>query len=330
MIVHFQWAILNRNNKLMPVTIAENSIDLLERGIEKLLYEAFLTHTSLYILGSGASARHSKMEPILVQTIVDKYYLGGSYDIDDKADNSLATNLIWRHMASHEDAFLKELSRKIPDSFIKTIINEEYAQLTPLSDNPEYQVFLLAKKGGTIIDMNYEGFSAQNLNNHHYVISMHGIANPMLAKFTKEIRKDILMWDLDMSKYSNINRYPGEKQTLDIIDPYKKHLINHVFPNLSWLVIIGYSFANTAMGLNDLALFELIKEYVEYYKKIKIIIINPNPESIAILFEKELNRTIIIPAYWNSLTRAIQLNRLILHKNNLRSILTDYYRFLEE
>ena len=133
----------------MPVTIAENSIDLLERGIEKLLYEAFSTHTSLYILGSGASARHSKMEHILAQTIVDKYYLGGSYDIDDTADNSLATNLIWRHMASHEDAFLKELSRKIPDSFIKTIINEEYAQLTPLSDNPEYQVFLLAKKGVT-------------------------------------------------------------------------------------------------------------------------------------------------------------------------------------
>ena len=138
------------------------------------------------------------------------------------------------------------------------------------------------------------------------------------------------MWNLDFSKYSNIKRYPGEKQTLDVIDPYKPYLINRVFPKLSWLVIIGYSFANTVTGLNDLILYELIKEYVEYYKKIQIIIINPNPDSIAVLFEKQLDRTTIIPAYWNSLTRAIKINRLILHKTNLRAILNDYYRFLEE
>jgi hypothetical protein len=76
-------------------------------------------------------------------------------------------------------------------------------------------------------------------------------------------------------------------------------------------------------------LYELIKEYVEYYKKIQIIIINPNPESVAVLFEKELDRVTILPTYWNSLTRAIQVNKGILHKNYLRSILHDYYRFLE-
>ena len=162
------------------------------------------------------------------------------------------------------------------------------------------------------------------------VIRTAQVANPVLAKFTKEIREDIVVWNVDMFKYSRISRYPGEKQTIDVINRYKAHLINHVFPKLSWLVIIGYSFANTAMGLNDFVLYELIKEYVEYYKEIQIIIINPNPESVAVLFEQELNRTTIIPVYWNSLTRAIQVNKLILHKHNLRTILRDYHRFLED
>lgn len=313
--------------------LTKNSVKdivLLEHGVAKLLYEAFPTNSSLYILGSGASARHSKMESALVDTIVEEYYKGGIYDVFDQTDNSLATNLLWRYMAIHEDVFLKELSRKIPDGFIKTRINEEYAQLTPLDDNPEYQVFMLAKKGSTIIDMNYEGFSAQNFKNYHHIIPMHGIANPDLAKFTKEIRHDILTWNLDMSEHSNIKRYPGEKQSNKIIAPYKSFLSKKVFPKLLWLVIIGYSFANTSSGLNDDVLYELIKEYVEYYKKIQIIIVNPNPEPIASLFEKELNRMIILPANWDTLTRAIQVSKLILNKNHLSDIMKNYYRFLEE
>jgi len=313
----------------MLITNASHDINLLEKGIEKLLCSAFFTSNSLYLLGSGVSSRHSKMEAALVQTTVEKYLWQGSIDIDDKTSSSLATTLLWRYMASHEDAFLKELSRKIPDGFIKAIVNEEYAQLTPLCDNPEYQVFLLAKKWSTIIDMNYEGFSTQYLGKHHYVISPHGVATPKLAKFTKEIRRNIAMYNLDMSKYSDIKLYPGEKQTNNIIAPYRPYLCSHVFPNLLWLVITGYSFANTGHGLNDIFLYELIKEYVEYYKKIQIIIINPNPESVAVLFEKELDRVTILPTYWNSLTRAIQVNKGILHKNYLRSILHDYYRFLE-
>lgn len=315
-------------NILMFIHASANDIDLLKRGVTKLLYEVFPTNNSLYLLGSGVSAQHSKMESVLVQSIVDKYYLGGSFFIEDQAGSSLAANLLWRYMAFHDDVFLKELSRKIPDGFIKTIINEEYAQLSPLNDNPEYQIFLSAKRGSTIIDMNYEGFSVQNLRNHHFVIPMHGLANPELAKYTRNIRRDIVMWDLDMSKHSEIKRYPGEKQTKKIIAPHELHLINKVFPKLMWLVIIGYSFANTGNGLNDLALYDLIKEYVKYYKKIQIIIINPKPEPVVVLFESELDRTTIIPAYWNSLTRAIKTNRLILHKNYLQDILRDYYRFL--
>jgi predicted Zn-dependent peptidase len=77
-------------------------------------------------------------------------------------------------------------------------------------------------------------------------------------------------------------------------------------------------------------LYEFIKERVEHYKEIKIIIINPNPESIAALFEKELkelDRVTILPAYWNSLTRSIKTNKLILGNNSTSQILRDYYRF---
>jgi hypothetical protein len=130
----------------MIIKSASRDIELLEKGVESLLCHSFITNHSLYLLGSGASARLSKMEYQLVQTIVTDYYAIGIFDIDDKANTSLAINLLWRHMAQHEDDFLRELAKKIPDNFIKARINEEYAQLTPLVDNPEYQVFLLARR----------------------------------------------------------------------------------------------------------------------------------------------------------------------------------------
>lgn len=52
-------------------------------------------------------------------------------------------------MTFQEDAYLKGVSSKIPDNFIMAIVNEEYAELKPLSDNPEYKNFLLAHKLST-------------------------------------------------------------------------------------------------------------------------------------------------------------------------------------
>lgn len=80
--------------------------------------------------------------------------------------------------------------------------------------------------------------------------------------------------------------------------------------------------------LNDAPLYEFIKERIEHYKKIKIMIINPNPEAVVVLFDKELDRVRVIPAYWDRLTRAISLNCFILHKEKLANILCDYFRFL--
>jgi hypothetical protein len=314
----------------MIVKSAQHDIELLEKGIESLLYHSFTTNNSLYLLGSGASARLSKMEYQVVQTIVTDYYAIGIFDIEEKANTSLAMNLLWRHMANHEDDFLRELTRKIPDNFIKARINEEYAQLSPHADNPEYQVFLLARKWSTIIDMNYEGFSAQYLSRYHHIINMHGIANQLLAKFTPKIREDIVLWGVDLSDHSNIKRYPGEKQTLETIKPFIPFLSNQIFPKLEWLVIIGYSFANTGDGLNDELLYELLNEYISHYKKIQIIIIDPKPEAIAMLFEKSMDRVKIIPAYWNALTRSIKINQFILQKNSFKKIIYDYYRCLEE
>lgn len=308
---------------------SQKEIGLLEKGVEHLLHNT-LPSNSLYLLGSGVSARHSKMEHQLVGQVVSDYYDGGFFEVDDKANDSLALNLIWRYMAYHEDDFLKDLSRKIPDNFIKTRINEEYAQLTPLHENPEYQVFLLARRGSTIIDMNYEGFSSQYLKHYHHIIDMHGTANPLLAKFTQEIKEDILVWGVDLSNYSNIKIYPGQKQTYEIIKPYIQFLTDHTFPNIQWIAIIGYSFANTGNKLNDEPFYELIIEHLAYFKNIRIMIINPNPEPVAVLFEKFMDRVIIVPAYWNALTRSIKINQFILRKNSLQKIIYDYYRSIEK
>lgn len=178
--------------------------------------------------------------------------------------------------------------------------------------------------------MNYEGFSSQYLKHRHHIINMHGTANPLLAKFTQQIREDILVWGVDLSSYSNIKIYPGEKQTFEIIKPYIQFLTDHTLPNIAWITIIGYSFANTGVKLNDEPLYELIIDYLAYFKSIKIMIINPNPELIAVLFEKFLDRVIIVPAYWNALTRSIKINQFILQKNSLRKIIRDYHRFIEE
>lgn len=310
-------------------SIKSNDINLLSVGISDLLYSVFPINRCLYILGSGASARHSKMESSLAKTIVEDYWSGGSFGIDDQSEDSLAIRLLWLHMESHEDAFFQELSRKIPDSFIKARVNEEYAQLKYTNDNPEYKVFLLAKRFSTIIDTNYEGFSAYYLRNYHHVIPLHGVANVKLAQFTKQIRDDILMWGVDLSKHTDIKVYPGEKQSGNFIGAYKNHLAD-IFSRMEWIIIIGYTFANMGSYLNDAPLFEFIKERVEHYKKIKIMIINPSPEPVAALFHKEMDRTTILPAYWDHLTRAISLNCFVLHREKTASMLRDYFRFLPE
>lgn len=308
-------------------SIKPNDINLLSAGISSLLYDVFPTNQCLYILGSGASARHSKMEVNLVKTIVEDYWAGGSFGVEDQSKDSLAIKLLWRHMESHEDSFVQGLSKKIPDSFIKARVNEEYAQLKYTNDNPEYKIFLLAKRLSTILDTNYEGFSAHYLKDYHHVIPLQGVANIKLAQFTKQRREDILMWDVDLSKYSNIKVYPGERQSDYVISVYKKHL-EDIFCRMEWLIIIGYTFANMGSYLNDAPLYEFIKERIEHYKKIKIMIIDPNPEPVALLFDRELDRTTIMPAYWDRLTRAIALNYFILHKEKLANILRDYFRFL--
>lgn len=122
-------------------SIKPNDINLLSAGISALLYDVFPTNQCLYLLGSGASARFSKMEVSLAKIIVEDYWSGGSFGIEDQSEDSLAIKLLWRHMAAHEDAFFQELSRKIPDSFIKARVNEEYAQLKYANDNPEYKIF---------------------------------------------------------------------------------------------------------------------------------------------------------------------------------------------
>lgn len=304
-----------------------NDVNLLRSGISTLLGNVFPTNQCLYILGSGASARHSKMESSLVQSIVEDYWSGGIFGIEDQLEDSLARKLLWRHMESHEDTFFQDLSRKIPDSFIKARINEEYSQLKYTNDNPEYKIFLLAKKLSTIIDTNYEGFSTFYLKNYHRVIPLHGVANVKLAQFTKQIREDILLWDVDLSKYSNIKLYPGERQNNHFIGAYKNYL-DDIFSRMEWLIIIGYTFASIGSDLNDSPLYEFIKERVEHYKKIKIMIINPIPEPVAALFDKELYRTTILPAYWDRLTKAIFSNYFILHREKIVNVLRDYFRFL--
>lgn len=306
------------------------NLELFERSVETLLRHAFSTNHSLYLLGSGVSARLSKMEKQAAETIVSIYNDIGHFHVNDMPSDSLANRFLLRHMSNHKNELFRELTKKTPNSLIKSCVNELFSQQTFPKDIAEYQVFLLAKKGATIIDMNYEGFAKYFLNNYHYIINIHGLANPMLAKYTQEIRDKIIAWDIDLSTYSNIKVYPGERQTFETIKPHIQFLSDQVCPKLLWIVIIGYSFANTDTGLNDGMLYELLNEYIAHYKKIQLIIINPKPEPIVALFEKYMDRVTIIPVYWHAFTKSITVNQNISSYNSLRKIIFDYHVFLDE
>lgn len=193
----------------------------------------------------------------------------------------------------------------------------------------QYLVFGRAAPRSVLFNFNVDGL-ANIWRKHHHVFHPHGMLDPKIMQSPEW--EEII--DICLSYSIEPPTMPGvllpQKETFEVIQTKEYSIAGRLFPHMSYVVIIGYSFGFDGSNLDDWASFLYFKKLFKENKK-TIIVIDPfrSRDIVDMLrYNLKSDQVIPIPAYWEHLSKAKlildRMRRTYPHEKNMRLYNLDY------
>lgn len=252
-----------------------------------LTLKAFSTYPNLFILGAGVSYGITPTTDQMKDQILDYWIELGGYPVVTE-DRSHTFKRVMGDLNSIPNERQRLYAELLNNSSVEWLLSFFLANDVKFTFN--YGIFNLFPYRSTFLDFNLDSYS-EILRKNHIVLKPHGKI-PLYFKYMKVDLKEILEFpDL---------KIPWNEETVLICPEYENLLRNKEFDYLinnwslfNYIIIIGYSFARNNNDIDDYYTFRFITEMIRYKNK-KIILIDPFPDHLLALLEKEIKLNIII------------------------------------
>ncbi|HAT2053635.1 hypothetical protein SC613_01270 [Legionella pneumophila] len=303
-------------------------IKLLEKDIERLINLLMLN--SFFVLGSGVSRRYANTIEEAKTKIFDDIISGGVYSVEVNTCPSVLKQSLILNFSD-----LEVCTDPLKWLYIHTSTNEEFENLylkniLPKIPRhcPEYEIFNYFKPMSLIFDFNHDCLSEIFIKNPKIKIFYpHNKFSYGMSNFLNSFSPIEYSYKLDLFKKEGI--HPPLEETSDILtqEPYKFLESNiHKFQNIN---IIGYSFCDNGITLQDYYSFQIISTLAKHYQK-TVNIIGPQPERLGSIFLQENISTNLMYIKWGIFSQAFIEHKLLCSKKciypiNETSTITAHY-----
>jgi len=302
----------------------------------KNLFMVMTTPWCVYILGAGASFG---LAPLTSQMSADYkkehprvWFVNGRESIEH---DEMFKRIIGHINNDNKDIFLKNMSKvELPLLFQRRLVISPKKCICP-----QYQIFNIIALPRILFNFNLDGLASYYCGNLPWGLNAHGTIDRKSVENTEKYKNNLIKAaEFNIGPRDNLNKVlPGqEPKYITNKACYKK--VQEIFPNIRYVVIIGYSFARFEGKYDDIESLLFFIDLLKRYPK-PVFIVDPYPTEITELFQNETKSYSVfpIPAFWDKLSSAIfkigirnnclDLNRL---GKKLNEIIDLYYKYIYE
>jgi hypothetical protein len=291
-----------------------------------LLFDAFESPYSFYVLGAGASAGIVPMTTELRRNILKRFFDFGLFRAEIRVPDDLFHRVIG-DPNDYKDQFTSELLRYLHPSAVHVMVIKELTPPRIIRNVHAYEIFQFIKKPSTIFSINVDGLSARYCRGH-YLFEPHGRVPDKLTNspYWNEYENYYLEFDSEPPKIPGLHLPIPETINITSKVSYQRARDDH-FRYANDIIFIGYSFGLFKESLDDIETFEFFRELLRYYSK-RVIVLSPDPEFIGNAIEEsaKLSKVNLLKLYWNHLCQAI-MEKIYFRKCNqfqkLKSLMSE-------
>lgn len=169
-----------------------------------------------------------------------------------------------------------------------------------------YQLFYYVPPPAVLFDFNSDALLPYYCEPPHLVLNPHGVIDRRILE-----HPDFEQWLRDAATFglplptSTWQWLPGPEPTIITRRPEYKIAERYLTVRGDYLLLIGYSFGRQRTGaIDDAESFEFLRELLRRFSRC-LVVVDPNPEPVASLFEDALHRRIYTcKLYWNLFAEA--------------------------
>ena len=269
---------------------------------------AALSSLNLFVVsGAGLTVPIIPTMDVIVRRVIAGYDRIGSYPARGAQKSDLHQRLLpTKVLFSQVPRWKAYLLLGVYEAALSALFQQNiYRRINPIAP-ANYRIFEFVPSPAVLFDFNTDTLLANYCDPPHIVLNPHGAIERLIIQHTlfEEFLRTAAQFGMPLPNRSRIWLPGPELETMTRRGEYK--LAQQRLSRCGeFFLLIGYSFGRQSSGrIDDGESFEFLVELLRRYRR-RIVIVDPNPEQVASLFEDRLRQRIYASKLcWNFLAEA--------------------------
>lgn len=265
------------------------------------LSQCFSSVGSFYVLGAGASVPYVPTTDRLSELIVHSFLQGGIFQTEPIA-RDIVSNRVIRDPEYWKDPMRWELVQRLPPSYVIGKLPELLSARarTPVAN---YEVFNLAAKPSTILNMNVDGLASRICKGHR-VLEMHGRSPPpeLLERSGWKTHTEAILEFPELPPPLVPGLVLPGPEPADVLARAEFRNAEQLINQARYISIVGYSFG----GMDDIHTYAFLASRIPRSHQ-AVLVVSREPYEIMYRLSDALKSARVhgISAHWEHLAMAI-------------------------